>query len=250
MTAAAAPLALSANVRARVGALALEVELALGEGETLLVTGPNGAGKSTLLSLLLGLRAPDAGQIACGSLRVFERQAGRAATLELPPESRGFGWVPQGDSLFPHLTALGNVELAAAARGADRGRARALLERVGAGALAARTPLQLSGGERQRVALARALASSPRVLLLDEPLSALDARARPELRAALVQLLAELRLPTLLVTHDLADAQALGGRVLVLEEGRAVQRGSLEELRASPESPFIARFVASRAEGA
>ncbi len=235
---------LHASVAASVGALALEVELSL-PGGALVLAGPNGAGKSSLLALLLGLRRPARGRIALGGQVLFDAAAG----IDLPPEARALGWVPQGESLFPHLSALENVSFALAARGVARSRrarreqARALLEQLGCAELALRAPRQLSGGERQRIALARALASEPRALLLDEPLSALDVEARPAVREALARTLRELRIPSLLVTHDAADAAALDARVLVLEQGRIVQRGSLADLRAAPATRFVARFA-------
>ena len=238
---------LHVKIAAQLGALALEVELR-SSARTTVLAGPNGAGKSTLLALILGLRKPARGRIAWGERALFDREA----QLDLAPESRGFGWVPQGESLFPHLTALGNVEFGVAsrhpemARAAKRKRALALLEQLDCASLASRAAPALSGGERQRIALARALASEPRMLLLDEPLSALDANARPEVRAFLSRTLESLQLPALLVTHDPADAVALAERVIILEQGRVVQSGTFTELREGPATPFVRTFISER----
>ena len=164
-------------------------------------------------------------------------------------------YVPQDYALFPHLTARQNVEFAlgclptppAAAQRRDQ--ARALLDRVGALAIADRTPAALSGGERQRVALARALATSPRALLFDEPFAALDAAARDEVRQFLAARLHELGLPALLVSHDPADVAAVDAEVLALEAGQVVQQGSLQQLRAQPATAFVARFCGTKSAG-
>lgn len=235
---------LQARVAGRIGALALDAELALETG-TLVLAGPNGAGKTSLLRMLLGLRRPDRGHISLGGQVLFDHEA----EIDLAPERRGFGWVPQGESLFPHLTAIGNVAFALGSRqpklgAADRReQAMGLLNRLGCAGLANRSATLLSGGERQRIALARALASEPRVLLLDEPLSALDAKSRPEVREFLCETLASLHLPTILVTHDRADLERLGTVVVVLEDGRIAQSGTLESLRERPASAFVNSFV-------
>jgi ABC-type sulfate/molybdate transport systems ATPase subunit len=235
---------LEVSLRLRAGALALDVELAAGE-EPLAVVGPNGAGKSTLLLTILGERSADAGSVVLEGERLFDA----AAPLDLPTEDRRIAYVPQDYALFPHLTAAANVEFALACRrppvprAARRERAAALLERLGASAYADRRPATLSGGERQRVALARALAVEPRALLFDEPFAALDVGARDGVRAYLRERLGELRLPALVVTHDRADVEALGAGVVVLEAGRVVQRGTLDELRARPATPWVARFA-------
>ena len=173
--------------------------------------GPNGAGKSTLFRAILGLLPEVSGRIALGGRVLLD------ARVSLPPEARHIGWVPQGAALFPHLSALGNVAFAS-----DPTAARAALDQVGAGHLAQRSAAVLSGGERQRVALARALARRPEALLLDEPLSALDPAARAELRALLGRLLPALGIPALVITHDDADAAAIGGVTFTLDGGRWV----------------------------
>ncbi|MEM1415397.1 MAG: ATP-binding cassette domain-containing protein, partial [Myxococcota bacterium] len=224
------------ELRLRLGTLTLEVALEGDEGVLALV-GPNGAGKSTLLRTLAGAHRPEAGRIALrdaeGESVLFDAAKG----LDLPPEARRVGYVPQGYGLFPHLSALDNV-----AFGADRETARAMLASLGAEALAGRRPGALSGGERQRVALARALVAGPRLLLLDEPLAALDLPARRRLRRVLAGYLRERSLPALVVTHDLRDLRALGARVAVLEGGRIVQTGTPDALAQDPASEFVAEL--------
>ncbi|HMI90345.1 MAG TPA: ABC transporter ATP-binding protein [Polyangiales bacterium] len=223
------------------GALRIEVELSCGPGPLVLV-GPNGSGKTSVLRMLLGALRPESGTIALDGELLFDS----ANNVDVPVERRGLGYVPQGYALFPHLSALDNVALPFAlrdgqsSRSDQRERARALLARFDAERLAERKPRSLSGGEQQRVALARALAANPRALLLDEPLAALDARARRELRAALAADLTRLALPALIVTHDPADALALAPHVAVLEAGRIVQQGPVETLRSQPASAFVA----------
>jgi ABC-type sulfate/molybdate transport systems ATPase subunit len=192
--------------------------------ETVALVGPSGAGKSTLLRAIAGLVAAD-GRIEVGG----EDWTG------LPPERRAVGFVFQDYALFPHLTVRANV-----AFGGEPGD---LLERLHVAHLADAHPRELSGGERQRVALARALARRPRVLLLDEPLAALDPHTRDTVRGELRTALRALDIPALVVTHDFVDAAALADRVGVLVQGELVQLGTAEELIAAPVSPFVARFA-------
>jgi molybdate transport system ATP-binding protein len=240
---------LTANIRGRVGSLSIAAELATDVGPLALV-GPNGAGKTTVLLMLLGAHRPDQGAIVLNGEPLFDH----AARVDVPLEARGIGYVPQNYGLFPNMTALGNVAFALGcraqrvARGERRSQAHALLAELGVGHLAERATSGLSGGEKQKVALARALATRPRALLLDEPLSAMDVAARREVRAFLRGYLAELGLPTVVVTHDPLDAAALGHRVAVLEAGKLVQTGSWAELRARPATRFVEAFVASRDE--
>jgi molybdate transport system ATP-binding protein len=199
--------------------------------------GPNGAGKTTLLRALLGAERPDAGCVALNDRVLFDRERG----VELPPEARAMAYVPQGYGLFPHLTVLENVLFGIRRDPPDERRARAsrLLDELEVADLATRMPSKLSGGEQQRVALARAMATEPRLLLLDEPLSALDAGARPRVRRFLAEWLADSGIPALVVTHDPADARAFADEVLVLEEGRVVQRGAPDQLAVRPASEFV-----------
>ena len=210
-------------------ALALEV----GGGETVALVGPSGAGKTSVLRAISGLQSPERGRVELGRETWLDTEAG----VDLPPESRRVGFVFQEYALFPHMTVRANVAFG----GQDR--VDELLERFGIGHLASVRPSAISGGERQRVALARALARDPAVLLLDEPLSALDAYTRARVRAELRELLQELQLPTLLVTHDFDDAAALADRVGVLVEGRLLQVAAPSELVAAPTDAFVAGFT-------
>lgn len=210
----------------------LELELRVG-GETVALAGPSGGGKTTVLRAIAGLLSPDAGRIECAGEVWFDS----TRSVNVPPEDRSVGLVFQEYALFPHLTVEQNVAYA------RRARAGEVLERFGLGALAGVRPGALSGGERQRVALARALAREPKVLLLDEPLSALDAHTRAEVRGELREHLRGAGLPTVLVTHDYADAAALADRIAVLAAGRIVQVGAPAELIAAPVSAFVADFT-------
>ena len=199
--------------------------------ETVAIVGPSGAGKSTVLRAIAGLVRPHAGHVRLDDAVWYDG----ARTIDLAPEERSVGMVFQQYALFPHLSVRRNVEFG------GKERAGALLERFGIAHLESARPGQLSGGERQRVALARALARDPQVLLLDEPLSALDPHTRDGVRHELAGHLAELGLPTLLVTHDVADAIALADRVGVIREGRIVQLGTPAQLAAAPVDEFVAR---------
>jgi ABC-type sulfate/molybdate transport systems ATPase subunit len=229
-----------------VGALELDVDLGGGD-EPVALIGPNGSGKTTLLRTIAGAYRPDRGRIAIGKDVVFDSGAG----IDLAPETRRVGYVPQGYGLFPHLSVIENVAFGRLAVGGARSRsdrrsaAARLLGQVGCLALAERSPRTLSGGEQQRVALARALAVEPSMLLLDEPLAALDARVRRNVRSFLAAHLADRRGPALVVSHDLRDVHALGGPVCVIEDGRVVQRGSAEELAAAPATEFVEAFFES-----
>ncbi len=187
-----------------------------------------------MLRAVAGLRRPDTGRVALGSRVWFDA----ARKVDLAPEARSVGLVFQEYALFPHMTVAKNVAFGGGGGGGG-GRVAELLERFGIAALAGERPSALSGGERQRVALARALAREPRVLLFDEPLSALDAHTRASVRAELQELLAELDLPTLLVTHDFRDAAALADRIGVVVEGRLRQVGTAAELIDAPADPFV-----------
>jgi molybdate transport system ATP-binding protein len=210
-----------------------ELDVSLAVAGTLALVGPSGAGKSTVLSAIAGLVRPSGGAIRCGEETWFDAGAG----VFLAPERRSVGLVFQDYALFPHLSVRGNVEYA------RRHAADEYLERFGIAHLADARPDRLSGGERQRVALARALARDPAILLLDEPLAALDAHTRVEVRTELQQLLAGLEIPTLLVTHDFEDAAALATEVGVIVDGRLRQQGSAADLVARPADPFVASFT-------
>ena len=211
-------------------ALALEVG-----AETVALVGPSGAGKSTVLKAVAGLVRPDRGAVAFGGTAWLDRARG----IDLPPDRRRVGLLFQEYALFPHLDVRRNVAFGAR----DRSSVPALLERLRVGHLAGAKPVDLSGGERQRVALARALAREPEVLLLDEPLSALDAHTRRAVRGELHELLEELRMPTILVTHDFEDAATLADRVGVIVDGSILQLGTAQDLVAAPRDPFVASFT-------
>ncbi|MFI6644362.1 ABC transporter permease [Streptomyces sp. NPDC050504] len=210
-------------------------------GTTIAVVGPNGAGKTTLLRALLGLTPR-----AHARLRL-----GDADVTALPPHRRDVAWVPQDGALFPHLSALGNTAYGLRAHGVPRREARreALrwLDRLGVGHLAHRRPAQLSGGQAQRVALARALAARPRLLLLDEPLAALDQTTRARVRHTLRGHLAGFGGVCLIVTHDPVEAVSLADRVLVLDEGRTLQDAAPAEVARHPRSPWVARMLGRNA---
>jgi molybdate transport system ATP-binding protein len=207
---------------------AFALELALEVSRTVALVGPSGAGKTSVLHVIAGLRRPSRGGVALDG----------APWDGLPPERRRVGLVFQDYALFPHLSVRANVAFGAGGRPVD-----ALLERFRIAHLASAHPHELSGGERQRVALARALARDPAVLLLDEPLAALDAHTKSEVRHELAELLRELALPVLLVTHDYEDAAALADEVGVLVEGRLRQLGPPAELVARPKDAFVASFT-------
>lgn len=231
---------LSVDVELLLGDRRLEVAFEAGDRPVALI-GPNGAGKTTTLRAILGFVAPRRGRISVGGRALFDS----AARVDLPPDRRAVGYVPSNAALFPHLDVLGNVAFGARSKGAARG----TLDALGLLALAGRAVTTLSSGEAQQVSLARALAMDPQALVLDEPLSSLDARIRPEMRALLLKHLAGARRPTVLVTHHAADALALGGEVVVLEGGRVVQRGPPGELQARPATGFVREFFASPLSG-
>jgi putative spermidine/putrescine transport system ATP-binding protein len=213
------------------------LSLTLAPGELVALLGPSGCGKTTALRILAGLDEPTAGRVLVG---------GRDLT-RVPANKRDMGMVFQAYSLFPHLTSQANVEFGLKLRGVDVGkrrtRAREMLELVGLGAQADRYAAQLSGGQQQRVALARALAFRPSVLLLDEPLSALDAKVRAQLRDEIRRVQLEVGTTTLFVTHDQEEALAMADRVGVMNLGRLEQLDPPEVLYARPVNPFVANFV-------
>jgi len=207
----------------------------------LVIVGPNGAGKTQTLMMILGASRPQRGRVTLDGTPLFDDQRG----LDLPVEQRRIGFLPQRYALFPHLDVLSNVGygIAAASRGERLRLAREALRDVDAESLAGRRPAELSGGETQRVALARALAARPHALLLDEPLAALDVSLRRDMRRFLAERLRAWSLPTVVVTHDRADAEALDGDVVVLEGGAVVQRGRVAALAAEPATAFVKQLV-------
>jgi len=203
--------------------------------------GPSGSGKTTVLRALAGLDRPEAGSIAFGEERWFDAASG----LHLPPQARGVGLLFQEYALFPHLSVAANLAygLHRLPRPARQARVAELAGRFGIEGLLERRPAELSGGQRQRVALARALAPRPRLLLLDEPLSALDAPTREALRGELRHLLEQAGVPALVVTHDRVEALALGDRLAVLVDGAVRQVGPVHEVFSEPADVEVARVV-------
>jgi osmoprotectant transport system ATP-binding protein len=222
------------------------ITLSFEPGRTTVIIGPSGCGKTTLLRLLLGLTAPEAGSIVLDGLMLTPANA---VTLR-----RRVGYVIQDGGLFPHLTVERNVTLMARYLGRGREEAArrcaelAALARI-APPLLARYPRELSGGQRQRVALMRALMLDPPVLLLDEPLGALDPMTRHALQADLKEIFARLRKTVVLVTHDMHEAAYFADEIVLMREGAVVQRGSLQDLLARPAEPFVTEFIrAQRAD--
>jgi putative spermidine/putrescine transport system ATP-binding protein len=214
-----------------------ELDVALEGGEFLALLGPSGCGKTTALRIVAGFERPTSGRVL-----IEERDV-----TPVPPNRRDMGMVFQAYSLFPNMTAEQNVEFGLRVRGRDRGQRRKrvaeLMELVGLAAAARRYPHQLSGGMQQRVALARALAIEPRVLLLDEPLSALDALVRVQLREEIRRVQTQLGITTLYVTHDQEEALSISDRVAVMSHGEIEQIGTPAEIYNAPETPFVAEFI-------
>jgi molybdate transport system ATP-binding protein len=233
---------LDAEVRVRIGGFDLDAALAAGEGETVAVLGPNGAGKTTLLRTLAGLQPLAGGRIVLGGSVLDD-----GARTFVPPERRAIGVVFQDSLLFPHLSVLENVAFGLRSRGRARRDARreahGWLDRVGLADRAGSSPRELSGGQAQRVALVRALASDPLLVLLDEPLAALDQTARVDVRRQLRSDLGSFTGVRVVVTHEPLDAAALADRLVVVEHGRVVQVGTFAEVSARPRSPYVADLV-------
>jgi putative spermidine/putrescine transport system ATP-binding protein len=213
------------------------IEIQLGEGEFLSLLGPSGCGKTTALRLVAGFDRPDTGSIVVDGKDI----------TNVSPNKRDMGMVFQAYSLFPNMSAAQNVEFGLKIRGGDKGRraqrVSELLELVGLSQAGDRFPHQLSGGMQQRVALARALAIEPRVLLLDEPLSALDAKVRVQLREEIRRIQLELGITTLYVTHDQEEALSVSDHVAVMYRGRIEQMGAPAEMYSQPATPFVAEFI-------
>ncbi|EAP97320.1 ModC [Janibacter sp. HTCC2649] len=219
----------------------VDVRVRVEQGETLALLGPNGAGKSTILAAAAGLLRPDTGTVRLGN-RVL---SDRATNTWVPPHARGIALLAQEARLFPHLSALDNVAFGPRATGTARRtaaeRAATWLEKVGMAAYADRRPHELSGGQGQKVAIARALATEPAVLLIDEPLSALDVEVAPDVRDLLRRVTHDRT--TILVTHDVLDAALLADRVAVIHGGRVVEEGETARVLSRPTSDFGARFA-------
>ncbi|SFS56394.1 sulfate/molybdate ABC transporter ATP-binding protein [Saccharopolyspora flava] len=221
----------------------LRADFEVAPGEVLAVLGHNGAGKSTLLSVLAGQLVPDRGVVELDGTPWLDTER----RVHVATHRRGVGLLAQQPLLFPNLTARDNVAFGPRAAGASRARAREIAEHwlteTGVAELGGRRPARLSGGQAQRVALARALAGDPRLLMLDEPLAALDVDAAPAMRGLLHQVLRRQETPTVLVTHDVLDAVVLADRLLVLRDGRIVEQGPTSEVLSRPREAFTARLA-------
>jgi iron(III) transport system ATP-binding protein len=225
------------------------VSMHLQRGEVVALLGPSGSGKTTLLRAVAGLESPKSGSIDIGERRVFNGGADGARRLELPAEERNLGLVFQSYALWPHKTVFDNVAYGLKLRGVGAReiapKVNEVLGQLGLGHLGERFPHQLSGGQQQRVAIARALVYNPPVILLDEPLSNLDAKLREEARAFLRELIVRLGLSALMVTHDQAEAMAISDRILLLNNGRIEQQGTPQSMYEAPDTLFTAEFMGS-----
>jgi molybdate transport system ATP-binding protein len=234
-------MSLEVDVRTARDGFAVEAAFDARDGDTVVVLGPNGAGKSTLVDTLAGLLRPERGRVDLDARTLDDED------VHVEARDRPIGVLFQKLFLLPHLTALENVAFPLRARGTRaetaRREARDALERFAAGGLGGQRPETLSGGEAQRVALARALVGEPRLLLLDEPLSALDVRSRTEIRAHLRRELVAFGGVAVVVTHDPVDAMTLGERLVIVEDGRVTQTGTPEEIRAAPRTSYAADLV-------
>ncbi|HEX6795725.1 MAG TPA: ABC transporter ATP-binding protein [Casimicrobiaceae bacterium] len=221
------------------------VTMTLDRGEVVSLLGPSGSGKTTLLRAVAGLEVPHEGRILIGDKVVFDGPHG----VDIPAEERNLGLVFQSYALWPHKTVFDNVAYGLKLRNTRRddigSRVRTALEQLSLGELAERYPHQLSGGQQQRVALARALVYNPPVILLDEPLSNLDAKLREEARAWLRELIVRMQLSALCVTHDQSEALAMSDRILLLNGGRIEQQGTPQQMYSAPETLFTADFMGS-----
>src|SRR5574340_926849 len=221
------------------------VAMTLARGEVVSLLGPSGSGKTTLLRAVAGLEVPSQGRILIGDKTVFD--AGRS--IDVPAEGRNLGLVFQSYALWPHKTVFDNVAYGLRLRNASRRdigeRVQSALEQLSLGPFAQRFPHQLSGGQQQRVALARALVYNPPVILLDEPLSNLDAKLREEARAWLRELIVKMQLSALCVTHDQGEALAMSDRILLLNGGKIEQQGTPQQMYSNPATLFTAAFMGS-----
>jgi iron(III) transport system ATP-binding protein len=221
------------------------VSMTLNPGEVVALLGASGSGKTTLLRSVAGLEQPNEGRIAIGGTVLYDSAAG----VDLPVEKRNLGLVFQSYALWPHRSVFENVAYGLRLRGTNAAeidkRVNEALANLGLGALAKRLPHQLSGGQQQRVAIARALVYNPPVVLMDEPLSNLDAKLREEARAWLRELIVRLELSALVVTHDQTEAMAMADKILLLNSGRIEQQGTPEEMYSRPQTQFTAEFMGS-----
>jgi len=235
---------MSFELTASVADRGVDLTVQIGDREVVAVLGPNGAGKSTILGVIAGLVRPDRGRATLDGQVLFDLGPD-AAQVWVPAHARGVALLAQEPLLFPHLTALDNVAFGPRSRNRSRSESRTVaarwLEEVDASQYADRKPAQLSGGQAQRIAVARALAADPQLLLLDEPMAALDVAVAPALRQMLRRVLADR--PVIIVTHDVLDALLLADRVIVVEDGRVVEDGATAQVLGRPRSAFAARIA-------
>lgn len=232
-------MSLDARIVTRIGDFDLDAQITCAPGETIALLGPNGAGKSTVLRAISGLQPLSGGRIVIGDTLVDDPATGQF----VPPERRRVGVVFQDYVLFPHMTVRQNIEFGPRSTGSGDAGVQHWLDTLGIGDLADRRPSQLSGGQAQRVALARALATEPRLLLMDEPLAALDAATRIEVRGRLRHHLEEFTHGTVIVTHDPLDALVLADRIIVIEDGRVTQTGPTAQVAAQPRTAYLAALL-------
>ena len=235
------PTQLAIDVEHRRGDFQLRVKLEAA-AETVVLFGPSGSGKTSTLNIVAGLLKPDAGSIRLGDHVVFDS----SSRIDVPTRRRGVGYVFQSYALFPHLTAEENVSFSLRGHPERLRLTRELMERTHVGHLSSRYPGELSGGQQQRVAIARALAVQPRLLLLDEPFAALDMGLRERLHTELRTLQRDLNFPVLYVTHNLADAFAVGDRIAVMQEGAVIQTGPVDEVFRHPADQQVAEIMGIR----
>lgn len=214
-----------------------DVSFTIDEGELIGLLGPSGSGKTTILRMIAGLETPDSGDILIGGVRVNDTAPGR----------RGIGFVFQNYALFRHMTVFDNIafglQVNKASKKAVKERVTELIELIGLQGLEKRYPHQLSGGQKQRVAFARALAPNPKLLLLDEPFAAIDAKVRKELRAWLREMVGKLKITSIFVTHDQEEAVEVADKIIITNHGRVEQKGTPVEIYKNPKTPFVAQFV-------
>jgi ABC-type Fe3+/spermidine/putrescine transport system ATPase subunit len=232
---------ISCEIKKQLRDFELDIRFELGNG-TLVIVGKSGCGKSTTLKAIAGLITPDQGRIEVGETIYFDRQS----KINITPEDRGIGFLFQSYALFPHLDVFDNVAYGLAARKISKkeqlSRVEETLHSLGITHLSKSMPSELSGGEQQRVALARAIVVKPKLLMLDEPLSALDVTTHSRVRSELKKTLSALNIPSIIVTHDYEDAISLGERILVMDKGSVIQEGTANDLLTKPRSSFVADF--------
>jgi molybdate transport system ATP-binding protein len=241
---------LKANVVVRRGAFVLEAELEVPPGQVLALLGPNGVGKSTMLQAIAGLLVPERGEVTVDGRILTRRGPGRPdEQVFVPPRHRGVGLLGQDPLLFPHLSSVQNVAFSARAHGTPPAEAARVAEKwlaaVGLDGFEDRKPGALSGGQQQRVAIARVLAAHPKVLLLDEPMAALDVQTASAIRILLKERLADTGIPAVLVSHNVLDAIVLADRVAVLDDGSIVEEGTTDRVLGAPASRFTRSLAGS-----